>query len=98
MWRWLVIIARDRPELWPTWTCLCRGGVKIDVLVDRRQSPVGNGWRNGPDRRLRPGVGGELEERGFLVIPRPDLVSASREGGSTGRPSPDAAPESRGGL
>lgn len=97
MWRWLVIIARDRPELRPTWTRLCRGAVKIDVLLDRRHGRGGNGWRNGPDRRLRPGAGGELEERGFLVIPRPDLMSASRDGGSAGRRSAEAAPESHGG-
>jgi hypothetical protein len=77
MWRWFVIIARDRPELWPTWTCLCRGAVKIDVLLDRRQDDGGSEWRNGPDRRARSSAGMALQERGFLVIPRPDLVSAS---------------------
>lgn len=77
MWRWLVIVARDRPELAPTWACLARGAVKLDVLLDRRQGDAGSEWRNGPDRRTRSSAGMALRERGFLVIPQPDLVSGS---------------------
>jgi hypothetical protein len=78
MWRWVVIIARNRPELAPTWTRLARGAGKLDVIVDRRQGHAGIAWSKGPERRGRSSLGMELQERGFLVIPRPDLVSASR--------------------
>jgi hypothetical protein len=78
MWRWVVIIARDRPELAPTWTRLARGAVKLDVILDRRQGHAGIAWSKGPERRGRSSPGMELQERGFLVILRPDLASASR--------------------
>ena len=78
MWRWLVIIARDRPELWVTWAAFYGGAGRIEILFDRRQGHTGAGWRNGPDRRARLDREAELPARGFLVIPRPDLVGASR--------------------
>jgi hypothetical protein len=78
MWRWLVIIARDRPELWATWTCLYGGAERMEVHFDRRQVQGGTGRADAPERRARPKGDVELQERGFLVIPRPDLVGASR--------------------
>lgn len=78
MWRWLVIIARDRPELWATWTCVYGSPERMEVHFDRRKGQAGTGTRGGPDRRARPNSDTELEGRGFLVIARPDLVGASR--------------------
>lgn len=78
MWRWLVIIARDRPELWASWTCFYGGAKRMEVHFDRRQGQAGTERQDGAERRARPTGDTELEERGFLVIPRPDLVGASR--------------------
>ena len=78
MARYLVIIARDRPDLWLTWTAFYGGGVTVEVLCDRRQGQTGTGRGDGPERRARPKGDTELEQRGFLVIPRPDHVGASR--------------------
>jgi len=41
MERWLVIIARDRPELWVTWASFYGGAEKVEVLLDRRQEQPG---------------------------------------------------------
>ena len=78
MQQWLVVIARDRPELWVTWASFYAGGGTVEVLFDRRQghSWVGKGERR--DRRARSSRDGGVPERGFLVIPRPEIVGASR--------------------
>ena len=78
MARWLVIIARDRPEVWLTWAAFYGGGGEVEVLVDRRQGQPGTRRGSRADRRLLPPRDPVLQERGFLVIPRPDLVGASR--------------------
>ena len=78
MWRWLVIVAHNRPELWVTWATFYGGAVTVEVLFDRRQGEAGTGRGDGPDRRARPNRATELQERGFLVIPRTELVGASR--------------------
>ena len=77
MWRWLVIIARDRPELWLTWASFYGGAVKVEVLLDRRQGEAGTRRGEQPERRARPGGDTELQQRGFLVIPRPELAGVS---------------------
>jgi hypothetical protein len=75
--RWLVIIARDRPELWVTWTSFYGGAGEVELVVDRRLSQP---WTGGdrPDRRTPSNREIDLQERGFLVIPRPEIVGASR--------------------
>jgi hypothetical protein len=75
--RWLVIIARDRPELWVTWTSFYGGAGEVEVVVDRRLSQP---WAGGdrPDRRTPSNREIDLRERGFLVIPRPETVGVSR--------------------
>ena len=77
MWRWLVIIARDRPELWVTWVSFYGAPGKVEVLFDRRQ---GQPWPRSDrsDRRTQPHGETDLEGHGFLVIPRPEMVSESR--------------------
>ena len=78
MGQWLVIIARDRPEQWVTWTCFYGGGGNVEVLWDRRQGPLGTGAGDHPDRRARSTRETILQARGFLVLPRPELAGASR--------------------
>jgi hypothetical protein len=76
MWRWLVIVARDQPELWATWTCFYGGAERVEICFDRRQGQPRPGDR--PDRRARSPHERGLQERGFLVIPQPDVAGASR--------------------
>ena len=78
MGRWLVIIARDQPEQWVTWTCFYGGAGQVKVLWDRRQGPPQTGASGHPDRRAPSTREATLQERGFLVIPRLDLADASR--------------------
>jgi hypothetical protein len=77
MWRWLVIIERDRPELWLTWTCLYGGAERIAILVDRRQGQPGTTTGDRPDRRARSAHESDLQKRGFLVISQPVSAGAS---------------------
>ena len=78
MGQWLVIISRDQPEQWVTWTCFYGGAGRVEVPWDRRQGPPGTGSGNQPDRRAPSNRATALQERGFLVIPRPDLAGAPR--------------------
>jgi hypothetical protein len=73
MRRCLVIIARDRPELWLTWASFYGGTGTVQLVVDRRHTP--GTWRAGHvDRRTQPHGEMTLRERGFLVIPEPETV------------------------
>ena len=78
MRRWLVIIARDRPEFWVTWASFYGGAGKVEVLFDRRQGQPWPGRGDRPDRRTQPHRDTDLQDHGFLVIPRPEMVGASR--------------------
>jgi hypothetical protein len=78
MRQWLVIIARDRPELWVTWASFYGGAEQVEVLFDRRQGQSWPGTGGRADRRTQPHRETELLERGFLVISQPEVVSASR--------------------
>ena len=74
---YLVVIARDRPELWVTWAAFYGGAENVEVLVDRRQGQPCPERRNGPDRRTSPHRDPALQARGVLVIPRPEIVCPS---------------------
>ena len=78
MSRWLVISSGDRPELWVTWASFYGGAGKIEVLFDRRQGQTWPGRGDRPDRRTQPDRDADLQERGFLAIPLPEIVGASR--------------------
>jgi hypothetical protein len=77
MWEWLVIISRDQPEQWVSWTCFYGDAGRVEVLFDRRQRPPGTGAGDYPERRVHPNREATLQERGYLVIPRPALAAAS---------------------
>lgn len=74
MWRWLVIVARDRPDLWMSWASFYGAAGRVDVLFDRRQAPSRTA-EDRFDRRTRPHLDRALQTHGFLVIPRPEIVS-----------------------
>jgi hypothetical protein len=77
MLQWLVIIARDRPELWATWACLYGGAQRFEIILDRRQGQAGTATGDRPDRRVRSPGESDVQERGFLVIPRFVFTGAS---------------------
>ena len=66
----LVIIARDRPDLWITWAAFYGGAATVEVLVDRRRGLPCPREAVRPDRRANRNRESDLQERGFLVIPR----------------------------
>ena len=78
MERRLIIIARDRPELWVTWAAFYGGAETVEVLFDRRQGRPWPEQGDRPDRRTRPNLDPDLQERGFLVFPRPEMVGTAR--------------------
>jgi hypothetical protein len=75
--RHLVIVARDRPDLWVTWAAFYGGAERVEVLLDRRQGPARPRGQQ-PERRGRTPRGTALQERGFLVIPQADGPDALR--------------------
>jgi len=78
MLQWLVIIARDRPELWATWTAFFGGAERFEIILDRRQGQSGTVTGNRPDRRVRSPRDFDVHERGFLVISQFVFTGASR--------------------
>ena len=70
MGRYLVIIARDRPDLWVSWAAFYGGARKVDVLFDRRHRLPCPRSGERPERRARSSRDSDLQERGVLVIPR----------------------------
>ncbi len=77
MERYLVVIARDRPEVWLTWAAFYGSAGNVEVLVDRRQGKPWADRGDRPDHRARPNRESALQEHGFLVIPHPELAGTS---------------------
>ena len=78
MLQWLVIIARDRPDLWASWAAFYGGLENVDILLDRRQAWSETRCEGRADRRTHPDREPTLQERGFLVIPQSDMLGAPR--------------------
>jgi len=78
MTRYLIIIARDRPELLGTLAVIYGQKGEVEIYFDRRQAQPGTGTGDRPDRRTPPHRDRVLHSRGFLVIRRPETAAASR--------------------
>jgi hypothetical protein len=74
----LIIVSRDRPELFRTLVASSSQTGVVEVLFDRRQGPPGTTTGDHPDRRAHPDRDTRLRELGFIVIPQPDTVGSSR--------------------
>jgi hypothetical protein len=76
--RYLIIVARDRPELFGTLASIYGQKGEVEICFDRRreQSETERGDR--PDRRAQPHLDAKLLAFGYIVIPRPDMAYASR--------------------
>jgi hypothetical protein len=76
--RYLIIVARDRPELFGTLATIYGQKGEVEIFFDRRRAQAGTGSRDRPERRAQAHRDAELHERGYLVIPRPEMACASR--------------------
>lgn len=66
MARVIVVVARDRPDLFSYFDTVFAGMPDIKVLIDRRLAPP-EGVTD-PDRRERGDIYDELRQRGFVMI------------------------------
>ena len=68
--RVIVVVARDRPELFGYFERVFAGMLEIKVLLDRRILPPGAkpGAPSGPGQRERRDIYDELQQRGFVMI------------------------------
>lgn len=65
MARVIVVVARDRPDLFSYFDTVFAGMPDIKVLIDRRLAPPGG---VDPERREREDIYDELQRRGFVMI------------------------------
>lgn len=70
MTRYLVIVARDRPVLFATLAIIFGREGDTELRFDRRRGLPWTGTEVQPDRRTRCPRDRDLQEQGFLVIPR----------------------------
>jgi len=67
--RVIVIVARDRQELFTHFEHVFAGMPEIKVLIDRRLIPPGiQGASSNPAYRERRDIYDELQQRGFVMI------------------------------
>ena len=70
MERCLIIVARDQPELLAQFALMYAHEAEIEVCFDRRQGELCTGLSDRPDRRFPPRPDTDLQDHGFIVIPR----------------------------
>lgn len=70
MTRVIVVVARDRPELFGYFERVFAGIAEIKVLLDRRILPPGAkpGASSNPSQQDRRDIYDELQQRGFVMI------------------------------
>jgi hypothetical protein len=66
----IVVVARDRPELYTYFQQVFAGMADIKVLLDRRILPPGTkpGPPTGPGQLERRDIYDELQQRGFVMV------------------------------
>jgi hypothetical protein len=77
MQRYLVIISRDRPELLGRLATIYGQKGEVEIHFDRRQGQTCAGRGNRPDRRIAARRDAALQGRGFIVIRRHAVATAS---------------------
>jgi hypothetical protein len=70
MHRVIVVVARDRPDLFGYFDAIFAGMPDIKVLLDRRLAPPGTApsAATDPPQRERRDIYDELQQRGFVMI------------------------------
>ncbi|MBP1774624.1 MAG: hypothetical protein H6Q86_630 [candidate division NC10 bacterium] len=77
MGRYLIIIARDRPDLLGRLAVIYGQKGEVEIHFDRRQGQAWTARGDRADRRAPPHHDAVLRKQGFLVIRQPGLVTAS---------------------
>ena len=70
MERLLIIVARDRPELFQELSSTYGPSGDVEILLDRRQAPRRTFSRTVAARQAPIRLGPRVEGEGFFVIPR----------------------------
>ena len=78
MGRYLIIIARDRPDLLGRLAVIYGQKGEVEIHFDRRKGQAWAGKGNRSDRRAPPQRDSLLQKQGFLVIRQPEVVFTSR--------------------
>ncbi len=76
MGRYLIIIARDRPELLGRLAVIYGQKGEVEIHFDRRHGKASTGRGHRPERRTPPHRDSLLRKQGFLVIRQPEMVTA----------------------
>jgi hypothetical protein len=66
----LIIVSRDQPELLATLTSMYGHQAGVEIRFDRRHGQPESWWESG-DRRSPANPDTDLQDHGFIVIPRP---------------------------
>ena len=66
----LIIVSRDQPELLHALLALYGNEEGVEIRLDRRNGQAWTGLGDRPDRRSPPSPDTNLEDHGFIVIPR----------------------------
>lgn len=70
MERCLIIVSRDRPDLWQELTQNYAHADGVEIILDRRQAERWTPARESADRRSSADPGTRMQDQGFVVIPR----------------------------
>jgi hypothetical protein len=73
----LIIVSRDRPELFRTLVATSSQTGVVEILFDRRQGQPWTGKGERPHRRTRSNRETVLRDQGFIVIPQPTTGGTS---------------------
>jgi hypothetical protein len=73
----LIIVSRDRPELFRTLVATSSQTGVVEIPFDRRQGQPGTATGDHHDRRAQSNRDTLLRELGFIVIPQPNMVGTS---------------------
>ena len=83
--RYVIIVSRDRPDLWETLAIVYSRQAQVEIRFDRRRGEPWTGTGDRPDRRAATHRDSVLREQGFLAILQPEIVAAARSRGGERR-------------
>jgi len=78
MGRYLIIIARDRPDLLGRLAVIYGQKGEVEIHFDRRHAQPRHGRRNRPERRASTHRDSVLQQQGFFVVRQPEMATASQ--------------------
>lgn len=69
--RCLIVVSRDRPELWQELRQNYAQAEGVEIILDRRQDQRSSLSEEGSDRRGLFTASPDFQGQGFVVVPRP---------------------------